>query len=362
VARRRYQKGSLVRRGDVWYGRWWEDFLETGGKRRRYVCKRLGTREDFPTQKLAWRELEQRLARVNSPLYRGVSTITFFQFSATWQERVLPQMKPSTAINYRTIIHRHLMPFFSDIQLAHINPEGMQGFVMHLGASPKTVRNVVNCLRSMWRTAEAWGYVQHDPFRGVRLPQMVKAERPFFTLDEIRNILAASPEPYRTFYWIAAETGLRAGELCGLRWCDIGTDELRVRQTVWRGQIQMPKSIAATRPIALSPHLAAVLAMQRPTDSNQLVFRTKNGTPWDANLIVTRKLKPLCKKLGIAPRGLHAFRHGQGTLLDQMDVPMKVRQQRLGHANPELTLGTYTHAVSADERRFVEELGSKLVN
>jgi len=221
----------------------------------------LGTLEDFPTKKLAARELEQRLARVNSPLYRGVSTIQFSQFAVSWEERVLPQMKPSTAINYRSILRKHLAPHFGKMQLAHFSPEIMQDFIVRLGASPKTVRNVVNCLRSMWQTAESWGYVHHDPFRGVRLPQMVKTERPYFTLGEIREILAVASEPYRTFYWLAAETGLRAGELCGLRWCDIGTDELRVRQAAWRGRIQTAKSRAANRTVALSPHLAAVLSV-----------------------------------------------------------------------------------------------------
>lgn len=117
-------------------------------------------------------------------------------------------------------------------------------------------------------------------------------------------------------------------------------------------------------PVALSPHLAAVLSLQRPTEmekASQLVFSTKKGTPWDHNFIRKRKLHPLCESLGIAPRGLHAFRHGQGTLLDQMNVPVKVRQQRLGHTDPKLTLETYTHAISSDERKFVEELGSKLI-
>ncbi len=360
MARRRYQRGSLVRRGDVWYGRWWEDFFGPEGRRRKYVCVRLGTIEDFPTKKLAHRELEQRVARVNSPLYRGVSTILFSQFAVSWQERVLPQMKPSTSINYRTIIRKHLNPWLGDIQLSQINPEMVQDFIVKLDASPKTVRNVVNCLRSMWNTAESWGYVQFDPFRGMRLPQMVKTERPYFALEEIRAILAAAPEPYRTFYWLAAETGLRAGELCGLRWCDIGTTELYVRQTVWRGKIQTPKSSAANRHVALSPHLSALLSVTRPADPSQLAFRSKNGTPWDANLIVKRKLHPLCEKLGIVPRGLHAFRHGQGTLLDQMNVPVKVRQQRLGHTSAELTLNTYTHAITSDERKFVDELGEIL--
>jgi hypothetical protein len=67
MARRRYQKGSLILRGEVWYGRWWEDFYDPGSDRRRkYVCVRLGTKEDFPTRKLALRELEQRLARRES--------------------------------------------------------------------------------------------------------------------------------------------------------------------------------------------------------------------------------------------------------------------------------------------------------
>ena len=64
--------------------------------------------------------------------------------------------------------------------------------------------------------------------------------------------------------------------------------------------------------------------------------------------------------LGSAQRGLHAFRHGQGTILDQMNVPVKVRQQRLGHTSADLTLNTYTHAITSDERKFVDELGEIL--
>jgi len=92
-----------------------------------------------------------------------------------------------------------------------------------------------------------------------------------------------------------------------------------------------------------------------------LIFRTKKETPWDHNLVRKRKLYPLCRKLGIACKGFKSFRHGQATLQDQMSVPVKVRQQRMGHTDPSLTIGTYTHAISADERRFVEELGSRLI-
>ena len=69
-----------------------------------------------------------------------------------------------------------------------------------------------------------------------------------------------------------------------MRWRDIGTDALYVKQSVWRGKTQTTKSKAANRPIALSPHLAAHLSLRREADSNLLIFRTKKETPWDHNL------------------------------------------------------------------------------
>jgi integrase len=74
---------------------------------------------------------------------------------------------------------------------------------------------------------------------------------------------------------------------------------------------------------------------------------TRNGTPWDANLLVKRKLYPLLDFLGIERGGLHAFRHTNSTLVDQLGAPLKVRQQRLGHSDVTLTLNAYTHVVSA---------------
>ena len=69
-----------------------------------------------------------------------------------------------------------------------------------------------------------------------------------------------------------------------------------------------------------------------------LLFATRNGTPWDANLLVKRKLYPLLDSLGIERGGLHAFRHTNSTLMDRLGAPLKLRQQRLGHSDPSLTL------------------------
>ena len=161
-----------------------------------------------------------------------------------------------------------------------------------------------------------------------------------------------------------AETGIRGGEICALRVADLdlGNAIVNVRQSVWRGQIQTVKSRKGNRcfPISaeLVEHLRVHLRTWRP-NSLGLLFATKAGTPWDHSLVRKRKFHPLLKKLGISQCGFHAFRHGNATLLDQIGAPMAVRQNRLGHAEAQTTMG-YTHAVTADERRIADGLGKIL--
>ena len=136
-----------------------------------------------------------------------------------------------------------------------------------------------------------------------------------------------------------------------------------IRRSVWRGKFQSPKSENAVRVLALSPGLVAHIAgfLRRWTPNERgLLFATRNGTPWDANLLVKRKLYPLLDSLGIERGGLHAFRHANSTLMDRLGVPMKVRQQRLGHSDSSLTLDVYTHAVGEDDVRVAAELDGVL--
>jgi integrase len=170
----------------------------------------------------------------------------------------------------------------------------------------------------------------------------------------------------KSFYWLTAETGMRAGELCGLRIedVDLGQSFVSVKQSVWRGKLQTPKTANSIRQFAISQklasHLRAYLSTWRPNRLN-LVFATKNGTSWDQNLVVKRKLRPLLESLGIRRCGLHAFRHTNGSLMDRLNTPMKIRQERFGHApGSSLTLGIYTHAVEEDDRLVAERLGEML--
>jgi integrase len=109
----------------------------------------------------------------------------------------------------------------------------------------------------------------------------------------------------------------------------------------------------------LVEHLRAFLIGWRPNE-RRLLFATRNGTPWDANLLVKRKLRPVLERLGIPGCGLHAFRHTNSSLMDRLGTPLKVRQQRLGHSDPRLSLGVYTHVAGEDDARIAAHLGEIL--
>ena len=370
MARRRYQKGSLLPKNGLptnglWIGRWREDVIQSDGSiTRPYKWEVLGTTQDYPTRKLALRALEARLSTINSPTYRARPTATFAEFANRWDATVLSQHKPSTQCATRSQLRKWLLPQLGGCALKDLDGQRLQAFVSGCHCNPKTIRNLVATLRMMWNSARAWGYVAHNPFDGLVLPKRGLIKTFTFSLEETQRIITSSSEPYTTYYSILAETGIRGGEICGLRAADLDLENavIHVRQSVWRGKIQTVKSRKGNRRFAISPqlveHLRAYLKTWRP-NALGLLFATGNGTPWDHSLVRKRKFHPLLKKLGIPQCGFHAFRHGNATLLDQIGAPMAVRQDRLGHTEAQTTMG-YTHAVKADERRVANELGKIL--
>jgi len=350
-----------VRRGKSWEFRWREyGYGEDGQKchvNRREVFASV---KDYPTKRLVSRHpfIAQKQNEINNQVLRPVRAITFAQFAERWKEQVLTQHKPSTQVSAKSNIKIHLNPFFGHLLLSQIGGEQVQAFVTSRKASAKSVQNFIATFRMIWNSAKAWGYVNTDPFIGLVLPKAPAPEIKCFTVEEVQKILNSAPEPDKTFYWLAAETGMRAGELCGLRWEDIDLDSgaLQIKQSAWQGKIVTPKTKTACRMFALSPQLLEHLKQKRGTG---LVFVYRNGNPWKGEKVVERKLGPLLKKLGIPHRGLHAFRHCNATLMDRMNVPMKTRQDRLGHADLGMT-ARYTHALAEDDRRIANQIGNLL--
>jgi integrase len=346
---------------------WREDEIKPGETtiHRRRRAKVIGTVADYPTKKLALRELERLVkeSSVNAPDYRPRPTARFEDFAARWVADVLSNHKPSTRSACASQIRTSIVPAFGKVAMKDIDAAMMQRFSSALARtkSPKTVRNHIAVLKMMWKQARAWAYVakDSDPFQDIVLPKNGLDEQSCFTLDQMRAIITASEEPWQTFFWLAAETGLRIGELTALRiqHVDVLGCQVKVRQSCWRGQIQTTKSRRGVRTCVISPALARKLASQFQSGA-VLVFETANRKPLDHGH-VRRKLYAVLDPLGIPQAGMHAFRHGNETLMDRLNAPPKLRQQRLGHAD-ERMMFNYSHVASQDEIDLSARLGEML--
>jgi integrase len=194
----------------------------------------------------------------------------------------------------------------------------------------------------------------------------VKNPRRCFTVDEIRQVITAAKEPYKTMFWVLAETGIRGGELCGLQVDDLDLDHslLYVRRSAWRAHLQTPKTANAIRRVTLSDALVAHLreylkTTWRPNKLNML-FSTRTGRPCDNSELSRNGLRPILESLALPGGGLHAFRHGNATLLVSEGVDIKTVQSRLGHAQASMTLGIYTHPVEAKQHELVNKIAGVL--
>jgi integrase len=240
--------------------------------------------------------------------------------------------------------------------------------LMKSRSSTRAVSGCCACWREMEHNSPQAASTSSTFLSSSRFPDVKRVQRFFLSQREIQLILAKAKEPYRTWYGLAAETGLRAGELCGLTVDDLDLERgmLQVRQSSWRGKLGDPKTADSIRVVELSPqasrHLRTFLGSWHPNE-RRLLFATRNGTPWDQNLLLTRKFRPLLRALGIqVPRGngFHSFRHANATLMNSFGASQKLRQQRLGHADGSPVTDTiYTHVISEDGKRIAAQLGKR---
>lgn len=359
VARRRYQRGSVYKNKakTVWLGMYSEYVLDSSGveKRQRHQIVLGPVRRPDGTElrkREAQRILQPYVDHVNSSLSepaREHKSATFEVFAQIWERDYLCLSKPSTQATMRGQIKR-LKAAFGHTNIRQIGTSDLQRIVATMDAEdyePKTIRNLWATARLVWDAALAQGYVDRV-LPKPKLPRISRKMPKYFRLEDVAKIVAHSRGEFRAFYWLAAETGLRAGELTGLRLTDVAVDRIAVSQSVWHGRVQTPKTNNAVRTIAVSAQLGALLweqVVRQRGKEHDFLFSTSTGCPWDASLFRQRKLKPLLRSVEIREAGLHAFRHFNASLLSSLRVPLKVIQERLGHASAgSLTLDVYTHS------------------
>jgi integrase len=237
------------------------------------------------------------------------------------------------------------------------------------GKSPKTIRNILGTLHSVFEYARRRRWIAGNPVSLVDLPTGSDPDPDIHFLDgpELEALLRAEPagradawwSVERVLYLTAAMTGLRQGELIGLRWRDVDwvAGKIRVRQSFVRGEFGAPKSKRSTRAVPMHDRVAGDLDRHFQHSAynaeEDLVFaHPHTGRPLDRSKVLKR-FKQACDRAGVRQLRFHDLRHTFGTRMAGAGVPMRTLQEWMGHRDFKTTLIYADYAPSADERTWI---------
>ncbi len=178
----------------------------------------IGSVADLPTRRHAQVRVDEQLRAINQGTARPESSMRFGTFAEEpWKTLVLPTLKLSTQHGYKTVLAKHLLPYWRDWQLREIGRQDVQQWVagkFKQQSGWQTVRNAWTLLSGILETAVEYGYLSTNPARGVKFPPQAAREAPAITAgDEFGKLLSELGEPYKTMVELIAATGLRIGEL-----------------------------------------------------------------------------------------------------------------------------------------------------
>jgi integrase len=377
--------GSVRRRGKTWT--WYLDIGSDPltGKRRQ------ASKGGFKTKKAAQEDLNTAIAKRQRGELAKRSKRTVRDFlQDEWLPTVETTRRPSTAANYWTNIKVHVLPLIGDIRLQALSPVQLNAFYAKLQAdhrrdgqplAPKSVRNIHAMLHKALKDALRWGLVTRNVADAVDAPNGLSPEMQAWTAAQLRAFLSHARRDRLFAAWLLfATTGMRRGEVAGLRDLDLDLDAgwvaPRRPRVVVNHQVHVsdPKTVAGRRLLALDPATVAALREHLElrkaeraqlaewaveVEASGLLFTEIDGTPLHPDRF-RKRFKRLAAKveweqdgarrIGLPPIRLHDVRHTYATVALQAGVPVKVVSERLGHASIAVTLKIYAHVLPGMDR------------
>lgn len=287
MRRARYQRGSLrrIRRKDgttVWVYRWRETQIDSTRKRRAII---VGAVEDYPTESLAQAAVDSLRLTINQStpqeLIKDISVETLVNH---YREHELPDIfykenpekvsdderkSYSTQDTYDGYLRKWILPRWRSYRLSEVKAVEVERWLKTLcfpdgvplaKGSKAKIRNIMSALYSH---AIRWEWVTKNPITSVR--QSAKREKvpEVLTVDELVKLLTAIPEPFRTAVFLDGASGLRVGELLGLKWEDVDFKKsvIYIRRSIVKQRIGPPKTEASQKPIPMNSELAKALRL-----------------------------------------------------------------------------------------------------
>ena len=287
--------------------------------------------------------------------------------------------RPSSHQTCRRYIDNHIKPNIGEISLEKLTSLELQKFYKKLltsgridrveskrqpkGLSPKTVRNIHQIIASAMKLAKEQRLIVADPTEGCALPKLEHKEMKTLPIEQLTSFLReAKDSGVFEMYYVELATGLRRGELLGLKWEDIDFEHgnLRVKRQIARinGEVvEAPlKTKNAYRTLPLAEDTIQVLKQQRmKTGSSPWVFPSSTGGPISPGSVL-HMLHRVLKRAGLPRVRFHDLRHTFATLALQNGVDIKTVSGMLGHFSAGFTLDTYVHVTTAAQKEAAKAM------
>jgi integrase len=338
----------------------------------------------FATKREAQTGLNAALAALDQGTYASPAKGTLGEFIDEWLVAVKPELGLSAWLNYRTVLTRHVLPRLGDVRLGELTGLRLQRLYTELLASgrvdggplsPRSVQLTHRVLHRALGDAVRWRLLPINPADQARAPKVVRKEQRVWTIDEATQFLDAVVDERLVALWtVALQTGMRRGELAGLRWKDIdlaaGSLTVAQQRTTagFEPLIQEPK-VRSRRTLLLAPVVVRSLESHR---RRQLEERLAAGAGWrDSGYVFVDELgveyhpqrfrimfDEACHRAGVPSIRLHDLRHTIATLALTAGIHPKVVQEMLGHSGIAVTLDIYSHVPQAAQRDAADRVAS----
>lgn len=377
-------RGHLEERGrDRWRAK---VYLGTGPN----GSKRYLTRTIRGPKRHAENVLAQLIVEAGAGAH-DVTDGTVGELALRWIEASGPGLSPTTLRGYELLLRKAILPRIGDTKLRALRPQTLDRLyaelLQHGGKdgkplSPRSVHHVHALVRRILNQGVRWGWMPSNPALRATAPRVPRREMATPEPGELRRLIIEAErvdEDLATFVRLAAVTGARRGELCGLRWDDIDlvNGSLSIARSVigMRNDSLMIKDTKthAGRRIALDPETIHALARQHKRHVERALAAgidlAEGAYIFTTTIDGSRPRRPdgmslafirLRRRAGVKELPLHSLRHFAATRMLAAGVPVRTVSGRLGHANAATTLNVYSHWVAAADQDAASTLGALL--